>query len=274
MTDQQNSALSGDEETTPLDQILFLARAESRVLIIQHLVEWGPTTQRDLRDQLDASRTTVARSLRSLADEGWVKSNDGTYQLTKTGEVIATEFSSMLDTFQVAEKLSDFLQWFPTDSAAPDFLDMSGAEVTSTTEGDPYAPARKQAEILHTADRLRILLPSIDHEATKTITEQVTEHGLEVETIISPELEATIESDEFASLIREKIETGRSTIFVSESTLPFYLGLADDGRVQIGLEDEEGFPRSLLETTDESIREWAEDVYLNYQNEARLKPIE
>lgn len=263
-----------NDERGALETIRFLARAESRVRIMERLAESGAATQRDLRGKLDASRTTVARSLQSLSDRGWVETDDGAYRLTRSGASIIEAFSEMLETVRTVGELSEFLRWFPVDESAPDFLGLEDVEITTLGEGDPYAPARKQTEILRTADRLRILLPSIDLEGTKTVAEQVSEHELEAETIVSPGLETTLESDEFAPLLAEKIETGRSTVFVSPTEFPFYLGLADDGRVQIGVEDDEGFPRALLETTDGDVRRWATDVYRTYREDARRKPLE
>lgn len=63
-------------------------------------------------------------------------------------------------------------------------------------------------------------------------------------------------------------------MYVAESALPFYLGISGDGRIQVGIADEEGFPRPLLETTDETIREWAEEIYESYRDGARHKPID
>lgn len=260
-----------DRTGTPRDQILFLARAESRVRIAEHLVESGSAPQRELRTALEASRTTVSRSLQSLTDKGWVEKYEGDYRLTRAGQIIAAEFSGMLDTVEAVEDLSEFLRWFPDDVSMPDFLSLSDAEVTDSTDADPYAPARKQTEILYTAERLRFLLPAIDLDSTKTIAEQVTEHGLEVETVVSPGVESTMESDEFAPLLREKLRTGRSSLFVAKNSVPLYLGLADDGRVQVGLADDEGLPRVLLETKDEGLSEWAERVYRDHRESARCK---
>lgn len=261
--------MSGDE--TPREQIVFLTRAESRVRIVETLNESGPATQRELRGRLDASRTTVSRALQSLSERGWVERSDGEYSLTRTGAILATELGRVLDTIGRIDDLADFLRWFPADVDAPDFLDASDVEVTYSTNAAPYAPARKQTEIIHTADRLRILLPAIDLDSTKAIAEQVTERGLEVETVVAPGVEATMESDEFAPLIAEKVRTGRSSVYVAQDGVPFYLGLADDGRTQIGLADDEGLPRALLETTDERIGEWAESVYRDYREGARPK---
>jgi predicted transcriptional regulator len=274
MGERQTPDLESEGESDPLDRILFLARAESRVRLMEHLSGIESATQRDLRTQLDISRTTVARSLRSLEENGWVESDGDTYRLTRVGTIIAEEFSGLIDTVRKVEELSDFFRWFPDDESAPDFLDVSDVEITSPSEGDPYAPARKQTEIFYTADRVRVVLPSVDLDGAKTIAERITQHGLEAETIAAPDLESTLESEAFAPILKTMVETGRSPIFVSPTEVPFYLGLADDGRVQIGVEDDEGFPRSLLETTDETVREWAEEVYRDLRGKAERKSVE
>lgn len=257
----------------PLEKVRFLAGATSRVRVMEYLAEWGPANQPELRTNLSGSRTTVSRALRSLEDVGWVVSEGNTYRLTHTGSVVADEFAELLDTIRRTEELSAFLRWFPTDSDPPDFPRATDIEVTVSADANPYAPAKKQAEVLNTVDELRILLPSVDPDATETLAEQVTSRGLRVETVISPELEPIFESDDFAPLIEEMIDTEGYEILVSAEPVPFYLGLAADGLVQIGVEDDEGFPRALLETTDEEVRDWAEDVYRKYREDARSKSI-
>lgn len=265
--------MSGDG-ATPLDQVRFLARAESRVAVLQYLADAGPTTQRTLRTELDASRTTVSRALQSLAANDWVVSENGAYRLTPVGDVVAEEFDGLLETMGTVDELAEFLRWFPADVDAPDFQHASDIDVTTPTDADPYAPARAQTDVLYTADRLRVLLPAVELDSTKTLVDQVTDRGLEAESVVPESVEATFEGEPYAPLMRETIETGRSTVYVTPDELPFYLGLADDGLVQVGLADDDGLPRALLETTDADVREWAEDVYEDYRESARRKPIE
>jgi predicted transcriptional regulator len=255
------------------EQVLFLARAESRVRIIEVLGASDSATQQELRAQVDTSRTTVSRALQSLTEAGWVERFDGGYRLTRTGEILAGEFGRLLDSVRRVDDLAEFLRWFPADVDGPDFLDVSDVEVTYSTDADPYAPARKQSEVLHTADRLRILLPAIDLDSTKTIVEQVTERGLEVETVVSPGVEATMESEQFAPLLTEMLQTGRASLAVAPADVPFYLGLADDGLVQVGLADGDGLPSALLETTDTTVREWARRTYQRHLERARRKSV-
>ena len=166
--------MTGDGNEGPVETVRFLAGATSRVRVMEFLDESGPTDQPELRANLEGSRTTISRALRSLEEVDWVESEGNTYRLTYTGSVIAEEFDALLSTVRRTEELSEFLRWFPTESDAPDFIRARDVEVTASGDANPYAPAKKQAEILNTADSLRILLPSVDPDATRTLSEQVT----------------------------------------------------------------------------------------------------
>lgn len=265
--------MSSDQTATPRKQVLFLTRAESRVQIMDALSTSAPATQPELRARLEASRTTVSRALNALAEKGWVEKSDGAYRLTRPGQLLARELTHLFDEIERIEELTEFLRLFPADMEVPDLLGASDLEVTYPTDADPYRPARKQTQILSTADRLRILLPAIDLDSTKAITEQVTEQGLEVETIVPPGVASTMESEAYAPVIEQKVRTGRSAVYVAQDSVPFYLGLTADGRVQVGLADDDGLPRALLETTDERVRTWAQDVYQDVRERAERKSV-
>jgi DNA-binding transcriptional MocR family regulator len=142
------------DHDTHLDRVRFLARADSRVHILERLATDGPATQRALRDDLDASRTTVARALSALDAEGWVEADCGTYRLSHAGRVVTEEFSALLDTMGRLDDLAAVLRWLPADLDTPAFHRADDVTVTTPTDADPYAPARTQTEILHSADRL------------------------------------------------------------------------------------------------------------------------
>jgi predicted transcriptional regulator len=266
--------MDGSDSETPRERVLFLARAQSRAGIVETLAATGSATQRQLRERLNASRTTVSRALQSLTDRGWVEEANGEYRLTRSGDHIAVAFDRLLDTVDRVDELDEFLRLFPADLTAPDFLDASDVSVTYATDAAPYAPARKQSEILHSAERLRILLPAVDLESTNALAEQVTDRGLDVETIVSQGVEAEIESDEFAPQVKTMIRAGGLSIRVANGGVPLYLGLADSGTVQIGLAGDDGLPRALFETTDERVREWAERLYSDVRERTTPKRLD
>lgn len=257
------------DSTDPVDRISFLARSEARVEILERLLRSGPATRRDLREDLDASRSTVARSLNALEELDWVRQESNTYRLSPAGELVTAEFLELAETIRTTEELSGFASWFPFSEFDLELELLRDADVTVHSGGDPYAPGRAQNEFVRAADRFRGALPSIDLEGTKLAHERVLAGELETELVVSEAVERTIVSGEYAALFREKLATGRSTVLVSEELFPFYLGLSDDGTVQLGVEDDDGFPRALLESSSTPIREWAEDLYADYRSEAR-----
>lgn len=268
--------MTGSDSELPREEVLFLVRAQSRTRIMEVLAEAEveSMTQGQLRGRMDASRTTVSRALNSLTEQGWVVEVNGSYRLTRTGHYIATGLDELLDTVSKVDRLDEFLRWFPPDVSAPDFPDASDVSVTYSTEAAPYAPARKQSEILRTAERLRVLLPAVDIDSTETLVEQVTDHSLDIETIVSQAVASELESDEFAPRVNEMVRNEGVSIQVAQDDIPFYLGLADSGTVQIGLAGEEGLPRALLETTDEDVYEWADRFYRDSRDHSVPKGLE
>jgi hypothetical protein len=60
------------------------------------------------------------------------------------------------------------------------------------------------------------------------------------------------------------LATDRFDLSVYDGEVPYYLGVLDE-TVQIGVEDENGMPRALLETDVEGLGEWASDTYAQYR---------
>lgn len=269
MSDRAVADEPASTDRAAIEAVQFLTRAESRLTIMRELADRDELAQRELRSTLDGSRTTVTRALRSLQDRDWIEQGVDGYQLTTTGRLIAAAVTDLLDTVATTRELSEFLRYAPTDAVDTDLLTAADVTVTTPTDADPYAPARKQTETVRRADQLRTLLPATDLESTRAVTDAVTEEGLELESVVSPSVAATFETAEFAPLIRHGLSTGRSTILVASTELPYYLGVADDERVQIGVADEEGIPRALLETTDDRVRQWADGVYSEYRATAK-----
>lgn len=263
-----------DDEMGAIETISFIVRSESRVRILERLLHAGSATQRELRTELDASRSTVARSLSAFEEYGWVEHDAGSYRLTPIGSHIIEGVLELVETVRTTDELASFAAWFPFSEFELDIEQLQDVEITSHTDGDPYAPGRAQTEFLRTAGRFRGFLSSIDLEGTKLVHEQIVNEELDAEIVVSPDVERTIETGEFAPLFREQIETGRLTVLVADGNLPFYLGVAADCSVQIGVEDDDGFPRALLESSDGSVSEWAKHVYREYRASARTKPIE
>ena len=256
----------------PLEWIVFLARSEARVDVLEYLTEHGETTQSDVAAEIAVSERTITRTFNQFVDRGWVETESRSYRLTSVGELVAREFLSLTGSFQEIEALSPFCRWFPTAAYDLDISKLLGAEVTAHSESEPYAPARAQSQLLERTNTYRALLPSVDLEGTEVAYEEMKAGRLETELIVPPRIKETMGNHEYTPLLREHIAAGRLVLRVAEHVPEFHLGLADDGIVQIGVEDDSGLPRALVETTDPDVRSWGEEIYSEYRAQSTTVP--
>lgn len=248
------------------DHVAFLSRSETRFRLLAHLAARGPATRRELREELETSQSTVVRSVQALARRGWVEDGGGEVRATGTGALVADAYGELLDAVDETTDLAPFLRWFPHDEFGPSLSELHGAAVTTSSQGDPYAPARKQTELVRTADHVRTALPSIDLAGSRVVHERVVAGDLGGEVVVGPDLGETIRQGEFARLFRENIRTDRLFVTVSDVELPFYLGLDGGETVQLGVEDDDGIPQALLETDGDPVRAWAEETFREYRD--------
>lgn len=250
------------------DHVAFLSRSRTRVCLLTQLCEEGPTSRRDLRDELETSQSTVVRSVQALERRDWVENDDGVIRVTGAGKLIADAFRDLVEAVDETTDLGPFLRWFPHDEFDLNLAHLRGATVTTSTPGDPYAPARAQTELVRSANSLRVFLPSIDLEGTEVVHERTLAGDLAGEVVVGPNVCETIRGGEYAPLFREMLGTGRMSVAAVDESVPFYLGLDGGDAVQIGVEDDAGMPKALLETDGDPVRSWADDVYASYSDRA------
>lgn len=256
------------EQGHVLEPIVFLARSETRVQLLEHLLE-AERSRAEVNDSVDASRSTVSRTLSEFEERGWVERQNGTYRLSAVGEIIGTEFLALVDSIQQTEDLSAFLSRFPYREYELNLAALREAEVTVATETEPHAPIRQHAQSVREASRYRALLPGIIMQGKEDIHSRVVNGQLDIEFVVPPRVAETMTDAEFVDTFREQVASGHLSVHVAEATPAFFLGLLDDDLVQIGVSDADGLPRAMLETDHEPVRAWAETVYERHRKDAR-----
>jgi DNA-binding MarR family transcriptional regulator len=230
---------------------------------MEQLSTAGPTRRWDLYEDISLSRSTITRAVDSLEEVGWLTDEVGTVRLTPIGQFVIAELLALVTSMETAQDLSPFLDWFRLGEYDLEVEDLCGGTITAIGEGDPHAPTRIQTELIQTTSRFRALFPSLDLEGTKLAHERMLNGEFEAEIVVPPEIETMICSEQFARFYGDMCETGRLIIHVTDE-VPFYLGLDDDARTQIGVEDDDGFPRALFETTNRTVRSWGEALFSDY----------
>jgi predicted transcriptional regulator len=257
-----------DDASPSISTLDFLASSRHRIEILRSLRESGPSTRRDLRESVDASRSTVRRTLEGFLERDWVASVDGGYRLTVAGGMVAEEFAQLAETVRITREYAPLLRHLPDSALDVEPTWLEGSSLTTATDAEPYAPAQRQTETASQAERFRLVLPSIELEGAKLGHRRVLDGELHGEMVLSRGTAETVRSDPFADLFAEQIATGRMDVYAHPGEPPMYLGLLDDDRVEIGCENEQGIPRALLESTDDRLRSWAESAFEEYVAEA------
>ncbi|MFC7080045.1 transcriptional regulator FilR1 domain-containing protein [Halorussus caseinilyticus] len=119
------------------------------------------------------------------------------------------------------------------------------------------------------AENFRALLPAVGLNQLEAGREAAVEGDQRQRIVVERDVaERLRERPHYADRIAEMLRSGRVEMWVYDGSIPYFLGLYDE-LVHVGVEDEDGMPRALIETDAEAVREWAESVYDEYRRAAR-----
>lgn len=89
---------------SPIDDIAFLTRSETRVGVLRAIDE-RPRDRRDIATATDTPRSILSRTLSELEDVGWIEGNEQFYEKTTAGILVVEQFVPLLDTVSVLQTL-------------------------------------------------------------------------------------------------------------------------------------------------------------------------
>lgn len=252
----------------PIEEVNVLARSPTRIRLFEELYEHEQLAKSDLKQRIDASRTTIQRNLDALQEQGWVAGNNREYWVTRSGKPVAEQFLELLNTIYAAKRIQPFLEWLHMDELDLPLSSLANAEITVTDENNPYAPVNRHIELMQSTDWFRCLLPAVGLQPLLVARDRILKHESRHEIVVDPDIVDTLRTrDAYQDPLGDILSTDRATVLVSDREIPFYLGMAE-GVVQIGVSDDDGVPRSLIETGAGEVREWAEETYEEYRTAA------
>ncbi|PSP62934.1 hypothetical protein BRC77_08670 [Halobacteriales archaeon QH_8_64_26] len=92
------------------------------------------------------------------------------------------------------------------------------------------------------------------------------EEGAIHEYVVGSGVVETLRTDpDYTEPCEAMLGTDRFELSVCDGEVPYYLGLLDE-TIRIGVEDEEGMPRALVETDAGGVGEWANETYDEYRD--------
>jgi predicted transcriptional regulator len=246
------------------EELVELARRASALAVLRD----GALDRRELQERLGVSRPTVHRFTRSFEDQGLIERSSGELSLTPMGEVIAAAVTEFQRTVETAQRVEPVFEMVFDDDPAFVREAFGDATVTTAEPGDPYNGVRRFMSLVESSERLRGVDPTAINPLHLDGLHARIVAGMETDAIFLPDVvESLLRSN--PDRAREAFESGNLTLRVHDD-LPFGITLCDD-RIGIGLyDDETGLLRTYIDTASPTAREWAEDVYADYRNEATL----
>lgn len=221
----------------------------------------GAEDKRTLVDELDVSRSTVSRALRDLQAQHLVERANGRFQTTAYGDLLADEFESMLETASSAWNVRGVLDQIPTDELGFDLRHLANAEVTTPTTANPTAPMERVVELKRQATHVRSLAAGRSPGALDAHREAAEASDHTFDSVCSTGLVAWLVSDDDRrDTLADLLDADGVAVHVYDGDIPVPIGITEDV-VFFGVESEEGAPVALVESTNDRVREWAEDTF-------------
>jgi predicted transcriptional regulator len=245
--------------------LVFLAGSPNRIAVLHALATDGAVDRRDLVDDLGLSRVTVSRILAALESRRWVTGEGTVYRTTPIGEVVLEECQSLLDTIESMERLSLILPWLPADFDV-DLRRLGNARITLPTWSDSVAPVRRAAEVCRGLDDLRVCASGVAPDVIKGIRDAAVEDDADVEVVATTSALDVVRTDPTMRGWFAHITDVDGRVYEHPGH-PYLIALCDRTAI-IGVNDGEGMPRGLVESTDEQAYEWVSSTFDRCRKEA------
>ncbi|WP_137287480.1 helix-turn-helix transcriptional regulator [Halorussus salinisoli] len=226
----------------------------------------GPTSKRDLRDELDLSRSTVYKAVRELEAHGLVAETDEGTRLTLVGRLLADRYREFETHVTGVSDNESLLSVLPDDAPVTTDL-VLGAETVLAERHAPTRPVAHIEELVRSADSVFGVVPVVLPQYVDLFHEELVSEGLTADLVMeAPVVEYLRE--EHADRFEEALATGRLSIRRTDETLPFGLiATENEGLVLIGYE-EGGELRGILLNDTQAALDWGERVFRSYWDRA------
>jgi predicted transcriptional regulator len=224
--------------------------------------------QRDLRDAVNVSRSTVYKALRELEGADLVREgDDGRYHLTQFGRLVRRrhdDYEARRRRLAAAEPVLNAL----SESL---LVPLAFAERGQIYTADRHAPERPFAQmerISKASYDYRCLSPIAVPRYMEQIHERVEDDGLEVELVVErPAVEPLRSYARFDEAVADPAFSLRG----ADNELPFGLMITEDtGVACLFTYGENGSLRGMLASRDPAAYEWAVDQYDRYTEDATV----
>lgn len=259
-----------------LEDVAFLARSASRVTVLE-AISGSPRARHELREATGASRVTVNRILDDLEARGWIVHDDGTYEPTPLGAVVAEEFTRLLDNLETLDHLGEHVNWMHIDRFEFDLRRLRDATVVTPTWDDFAAYTNTLIDLVYDSTAIRAIGTGLHREFVKALADASINGDLSLELIYTPAvIDAILSEANLSRLVRDLADVKGANLYRYHGEEPLMMLLIhetidprDDVTLLCG-QHEEDAPPGTVETPDERVRAWAEGVFESVRADSAL----
>lgn len=172
------------------DNLKFIVSSDIKSKIIISLKE-GQKKLSDLKDEVHMNSSTVLHSMSQLESRGLIIREFQGYSLSQTGEMVALNLVSVINSLYLAKKNKDF--WLNCDwSEIPPDLSNEFLNLKEYTIESLFTNLLEYNELLKKSEYLKIIIPSLNFFDifSKTYNE-----NLDIDLILNENLEELIKTD-------------------------------------------------------------------------------
>lgn len=230
-----------------------------------------PHHRDELEAELDLSKTTCHRIIRTFDERGLLRRTDSGYELTRLGEIVCDRVHEFDDSIRLAYRLQPLIEKLDAADVSFDLDLFRGVTITEPEPGDPYPFAERTMELFRESDTIRVIdcNPLIPPVYIQEMLDIALETGMRGEFVLPPDL-ALMNMEQFPERQRDVAESDETTgrYLVCED-IQFGLALYDD-HLDLRVYDEDtGTPILYVDSDDPETIDWAESVYREYRERAR-----
>lgn len=234
------------------------------------LLAEGPHHRREMQDELDVSKTTCHRIVRTFDNNGLLDRTDRGYQLSAKGELLESYVDEYYRNVRATFEYEPLVAAFAETDVTFNIEAFHDARITCPEPNDPTLPLDREFEIFHETDYFTVV--DGNQHVPELYLEQVIEIGLEqgkeAEHIAPiPIVEKRL--FQFPEVHKAHPTADATLKYRICPDLPFGLVLYDHEHVVVrAYDDETGSIELMLDTDSEAAVAWAKDVIEQYREKA------
>ncbi len=252
------------------DDARYLAGSPVRVAILR-VLRRDPRRPAALTDAIDATRTTVQRILAGFRERRWVVKRDGAYHVTPVGERVHDAYEALLSEVENADRYGRFAADLERAGVGFPAAGLDAGELTAATRRNPLAAVDRVVELIRDAvgTHVRAVSPIVTRQFNEAAAD-VLDEGASVDLVIDRAVLNT-SVEEFGPATDRALTDDDATVYVAPEPLDYGLFRYDDLACVLSY-DERNNPRSVFESTDPAVLDWADERFEDVLADATRLP--